>query len=305
MEATHRWPFPNRRPSLLASRLANVGLESRAKAKLGGRRVLQDGTLFLEGQEIFFRPDVPEGQRVKRLRIPVAETTRLEAAGPELVLEHRGETMRFAIDHPERWVAKIRTPKSRVDKLGIRAGTVVYIENVDDPALDDELSAMLAVKKKAPSAEVDVILLGAEREEDLTGLESLLNATKETVQIWVLWTKAAAREAAAKAAKDAADAKAATAKKTAKKVTKKATKKVANKATTPEPEPAPALREDDIRRAALAQGLVDVKVASFSDELSALKLVMRKKDRRLTLLSHLQPRSASSAPKSPLARAKR
>jgi hypothetical protein len=286
-----------------------VGLESRAKAKLGGRRVLQDGTLFLEGQELFFRPDVPEGQRVKRLRIPVAETTRLEATGPELIVEHRGETMRFAIDHPERWVAKIRTPKSRVDKLGIRAGTVVYIENVDDPALDDELSAMLAVKKKAPSAEVDVILLGAEREEDLTGLEALLNATKETVQIWVLWTKAAAREAAAKAAKDADDAKAASAKKTAKKsAKKKAAKKTAKKAITkPEPVPVPvaSLREDDIRRAAHAQGLIDVKVASFSDELSALKLVMRKKDRRLTLLSHLQPRGASSAPKSPLARAKR
>ncbi|HYE79078.1 MAG TPA: YdeI/OmpD-associated family protein [bacterium] len=34
------------------------------------------------------------------------------------------------------------------------------------------------------------------------------------------------------------------------------------------------LREDDIRRGALAAGLVDVKVASFSDRLSALKLVI-------------------------------
>src|SRR5687768_13167242 len=36
------------------------------------------------------------------------------------------------------------------------------------------------------------------------------------------------------------------------------------------------LREDDIRNFALANGLVDVKVASFSDTLSALKLVDRK-----------------------------
>lgn len=34
------------------------------------------------------------------------------------------------------------------------------------------------------------------------------------------------------------------------------------------------LREDDIRKYALANGLVDVKVASFSDTLSALKLVI-------------------------------
>jgi hypothetical protein len=35
-----------------------------------------------------------------------------------------------------------------------------------------------------------------------------------------------------------------------------------------------ALTEDHVRRAAIAQGLVDVKVMSFSDELSGLKLVI-------------------------------
>lgn len=240
-----------------------MGLESRAKAKLGARRVLQDGTLFLEGQEIFFRPDVPEGQRVKRLRIPVAETTRLEAAGKELVIEHKGELMRFAIDHPERWVAKIRTPKSRVDKLGIRAGTVVHVVNVQDAALDDELSATLAVKKKSLSPDVDVVLLGARTAADLAPLAKIVAGTKESVALWVLWTKQAALAAVA-APKKAPKAKAA-------------------------PKPAEALKEDDVRRIAGEAGLVDVKVVSFSDELSALKLMVRKKDRRLQLLSSLTP----------------
>jgi len=39
------------------------------------------------------------------------------------------------------------------------------------------------------------------------------------------------------------------------------------------------LREDDVRTAALAIGLVDVKVMAFSDVLSGLKLVIRKADR--------------------------
>lgn len=34
------------------------------------------------------------------------------------------------------------------------------------------------------------------------------------------------------------------------------------------------LREDDVRNAAIAQGLVDIKVMSFSEKLSALKLVI-------------------------------
>lgn len=252
-----------------------MGLESRAKAKLGARRVLQDGTLFLEGQEIFFRPDVPEGQRVKRLRIPVAETTRLEAAGKELVIEHKGELMRFAIDHPERWVAKIRTPKSRVDKLGIRAGTVVYVANVTDPALDDELSATLAVKKKTLSPEIDVVLLGARSEADLAPLAKIVASTKESVALWVLWTKQSAIVEAPAPKKPAAKGKAAP----------KAAAKIVPKA--------PALKEDDVRRLADAAGLVDVKVVSFSDELSALKLMVRKKDRRLQLLSSLTPLSGA------------
>jgi hypothetical protein len=40
------------------------------------------------------------------------------------------------------------------------------------------------------------------------------------------------------------------------------------------PKGKPALREDDIRAAALESGLVDVKVAAFSATLSALKLVI-------------------------------
>jgi hypothetical protein len=49
------------------------------------------------------------------------------------------------------------------------------------------------------------------------------------------------------------------------------------------------LREDDVRNAAKAQGLVDVKVMSFSEALSALKLVIPVADR---------PKSAK-APKGP------
>lgn len=40
-----------------------------------------------------------------------------------------------------------------------------------------------------------------------------------------------------------------------------------------------ALKEDHVRRAALAQGLVDVKVMAFSLELSALKLVIPRAQR--------------------------
>src|SRR5437867_4057493 len=40
-----------------------------------------------------------------------------------------------------------------------------------------------------------------------------------------------------------------------------------------------AFREDDARRAGPAAGLVDVKVASFSDALSALKMVIPVKER--------------------------
>ena len=45
------------------------------------------------------------------------------------------------------------------------------------------------------------------------------------------------------------------------------------------PKGSKAINENDVREAALAAGLVDVKVVSFSSALSALKLVIRLKDR--------------------------
>ena len=45
------------------------------------------------------------------------------------------------------------------------------------------------------------------------------------------------------------------------------------------PKGSKAINENDVRNAALDVGLVDVKVVSFSPELSALKLIYRLKDR--------------------------
>jgi hypothetical protein len=45
------------------------------------------------------------------------------------------------------------------------------------------------------------------------------------------------------------------------------------------PKGSKAINENDVRDVALALGLVDVKVVSFSPELSALKLIYRLKDR--------------------------
>jgi hypothetical protein len=45
------------------------------------------------------------------------------------------------------------------------------------------------------------------------------------------------------------------------------------------PKGRPALREDDVRAAAIACGLVDIKVMAFDERLSALKLVIPVKDR--------------------------
>ncbi|MBI2896379.1 MAG: DUF3052 family protein [Deltaproteobacteria bacterium] len=55
------------------------------------------------------------------------------------------------------------------------------------------------------------------------------------------------------------------------------------------------LREDDVRQAALANGLVDVKVVAFSDVLSGLKLVVRRADRRAARRASAATRSTRRA----------
>ena len=124
---------------------------------------------------------------------------------------------------------KLRYPRSRLEKLGVKPDSILSVLNVTDPTFRDELDRDGVVKASFGRTRKGstLIIYGVETLPDLDRLTTLRDTITQDGAIWVVWPKG---------------------RKT--------------------------LREDDVRRAALAQGLVDIKVMSFSDVLSGLKLVI-------------------------------
>jgi hypothetical protein len=123
---------------------------------------------------------------------------------------------------------KTSTPKSVIDKLGVKPGQVVSLLGLDDPAfaaqVRDRAGAVSAGRAKAGS---DLVFLGATAVASLGRLAALEKTIARNGGIWVVWPKGRKE-----------------------------------------------LTENHVRDAALAAGLVDVKVVAFSPTHSALKLVI-------------------------------
>lgn len=118
--------------------------------------------------------------------------------------------------------------RSRIDKLGVKAGAKVAVVGLDDAEFDRELVGRTPdVSHGPPRRGTDMIFFAVTKISQLGRLATLRRALQPAGAIWVLWPKGR-----------------------------------------------PALREDDVRAAALRVDLVDVKVAAFSSTLSALKLVI-------------------------------
>jgi hypothetical protein len=140
---------------------------------------------------------------------------------------------------------KQRYPRSRMEKLGVKADSVVSVLGVEDDTFRAEVEGQTKAVSFGRIRKGSTLIIYAAKElVHLDRLTALRDAITQDGAVWVVWPKG---------------------------------------------QKAPgAVREDDVRRAAIAQGLVDVKVMSFSDILSGLKLVIPVKNRK---------RAAKNAPK--------
>jgi hypothetical protein len=202
-----------------------LGLEKTCEVGLGGKSVT--AKVQLEPPDLIVRGAL-------KLKIPLAEVTRFEAKGGELRITRGQETIRLALGpDAEKWAQKIRYPKGRLDKLGIKPGMRVAVLGIDDAKFREELLARtddLALGK--PKKDTDVVVVALSDKKDLPRLEALRKAIKANGAIWVVWPKGQKQ-----------------------------------------------FREDDVRAYGPKVRLVDVKVMSFSDTLSGLKMVIPVKER--------------------------
>lgn len=197
-----------------------MGLITECDVTIGGDTFI--GTVHLEPAELRL-------MRPRKLLIPFADILSAEAKAGTLVVKHRkGEVTLRLGKAAEAWALKIRYPRGRTEKLGVKAGSRVAVRGLKDPAFLAELSAAKAkVASRLGPGPYDMIIVRLDAPKDLPLLADSKTRIVPNGMVWAVWPKGRKE-----------------------------------------------FREDDIRRFGPIAGLVDVKVMSFSDELSGLKLVI-------------------------------
>jgi hypothetical protein len=197
-----------------------MGLEAECTARFGGQA--SAGRAQLEENEVVFRGAF-------RVKVPIGPGTNARERGGTLELDWTGGQLRLELGAAApKWLEKIRNPRGRIDKLGVKEGMRVAILGLKDDAFEAEVRARAAkVTIGGTPRTADLVIARMERPTDLERLRALREAVEPDGAVWVVWPKGVK-----------------------------------------------AFREDDVRAAGPAAGLVDVKVMSFSDELSGLKLVV-------------------------------
>jgi hypothetical protein len=142
------------------------------------------GTALLETSELIFRSPT------FRLRIPFGAITRVRASNGALRVTYADGTATFHLgDRSAAWAGKIISPKSLLDKLGVKPEHRVWALKVRDAAFLADLKLRAPGVVTRPIHEADVIIYGAEREGDLARLAELRLHIKPAGMIWLVTPK--------------------------------------------------------------------------------------------------------------------
>jgi len=172
-----------------------VGLEARCEVRCGDERRVAGVHLDSTGLEVRGRSKLPLG------RIRGAE-----AVGGELRVRSDEGVLVLALGaEADRWARFIASPRTRIDKLGVKPGQRVALVGLDDAELRGELRAagVTIVGRGA----VDVVFFWAGAERDLARLAACRRRVEPNGAVWLVRDKgkaATVKESAVRAAARAA-----------------------------------------------------------------------------------------------------
>jgi hypothetical protein len=136
-----------------------VGQESKCKLDFGDRTY--EGKVLLETSELIFRGDT-------RLKISFKEMTRVEASdGRLLITSPQGRATFHLGAIAAKWANKILNPPSRLDKLGVKAGTRIRWVGIPDAEFKQEAEQRGATFVRTRP---DLTFIAASSLHDLEGL---------------------------------------------------------------------------------------------------------------------------------------
>jgi hypothetical protein len=144
---------------------------------------------LLETEEVVIRSP-------HRLTIPFRSIESITVDGETLVLRTAQHTVEIEVGAKEAaaWAERIRNPKGRLDKLGVKAGQrVSVVGTIDDDAFAKELTDRgVEVTTGRAKTGSDLIFLGATKARDLDRLAKLRTSLQPAGAIWVIRPKGVA-----------------------------------------------------------------------------------------------------------------
>jgi len=159
-----------------------MGLEAICTATYEGASC--EGKALLESSELLFRGGFT-------LRVPLKEIQSVEARRGELVLVWAEGNASFALGKDaEKWALKIRYPRGRLEKLGVKEGMRVAVLGIEDTGLQEELRARVTeFSEGRAKKQSDLIFFGVESKERLVRIAGLVASLRPAGAIWTVYPK--------------------------------------------------------------------------------------------------------------------
>ena len=162
-----------------------MGQEAAGTVKFAGKRA--QGKALLETSEILFHPARGEF----RLRIPFAKIQSARAMDGKLHLTTPdGEAVFDLGAVVQKWLEKIKNPKSRLDKLGVKLdASVALVGSFPLEFLDELRGKTRAISMGTTAGSCDWIFLAAESTQGLSRVAALAKSMKGANAFWIVYPK--------------------------------------------------------------------------------------------------------------------
>ena len=160
-----------------------MGNEAKCVARIDGKR--HQGKALLETSELIFR-----GAEC-RLKIVFAEMRGVTAGEGELRVQTRDGTTVFELGEvAQKWRDKILYPKTRIEKLGVKAGTRVALLGDAEPGFVAELRESRAeIESGGVGDDTELIFLFVEHKRGLSQVSKVAKKLNGAAGLWIAYPK--------------------------------------------------------------------------------------------------------------------
>jgi len=159
-----------------------MGDQVDCKARFNGQ--LSAGKAYLETDKLLFRGDF-------RVSIPIKEITGIASDAGKLKVSCPQGTLVLELGpQAAKWETKIKSPKSLLDKLGVKSDSKVAVLGIDDQDFLGKLQARAEhISNGKLVKSCDHVFFCAEDLKALRRLESLKGYIKKDGAVWVVFPK--------------------------------------------------------------------------------------------------------------------